>query len=61
MRMNRLLASRFRGAMLGCVLGDAFGRPLEGMAASDERLPRLIDSRRAVSAPWSYSDDSQMT
>jgi len=30
--------SRFRGAFLGCLLGDAVGRPFEMMSASDGRI-----------------------
>src|SRR5262249_48588034 len=54
------IESRCRGALLGCLLGDAFGRPLEGMAISDPRLQGLIDARRNTVFPWGYSDDSQM-
>jgi poly(ADP-ribose) glycohydrolase ARH3 len=49
-----------RGALLGCLLGDAFGRPLEGVSADDSRLPGWVARRRSGHEPLSYSDDAEM-
>ena len=49
---------RIRGAVLGAVVGDAFGGPLEGASASD--MPRLVAARIARPAPWAYTDDGAM-
>jgi ADP-ribosylglycohydrolase len=51
---------RIRGALLGCLLGDGFGRPLEGVSFSDGRLCRWVDQRRNGSDPLGYSDDAEM-
>lgn len=55
------LRARFRGAFLGCIVGDAIGRPFEMMSASDGRLgsalrAMLVDMPR----PWRYTDDGEM-
>jgi poly(ADP-ribose) glycohydrolase ARH3 len=52
--------SRMRGAMVGCLLGDAFGRPLEGISHHDRRLPRLVERRRSGRDPLGCSDDAEM-
>jgi poly(ADP-ribose) glycohydrolase ARH3 len=46
--------------MLGAMLGDAFGRPLEGTALGDSRLPRWVERRRESADPLGYSDDTEM-
>ncbi|MEP7123736.1 MAG: ADP-ribosylglycohydrolase family protein [Byssovorax sp.] len=46
------------GALLGAVVGDAFGGPLEGASASE--MPRLVAARIARPSPWSYTDDGAM-
>lgn len=53
--------ARFRGAMMGCLVGDAIGRPFETMSANDSRLgPALRAMLEAAPRPWRYSDDSEM-
>ncbi|WP_394843554.1 ADP-ribosylglycohydrolase family protein [Pendulispora brunnea] len=54
------LRSRFRGAFLGCLLGDALGRLFEMMSGNDSRLAPALDARLAGKGPWFYSDDTQM-
>jgi poly(ADP-ribose) glycohydrolase ARH3 len=48
------LRSRFRGALLGCVIGDAIGRPFETMSPTDERLASslkvMLSERRSRAA-----------
>ncbi|HEX3769233.1 MAG TPA: ADP-ribosylglycohydrolase family protein [Polyangiaceae bacterium] len=51
---------RFRGAFLGCALGDAIGRPFEMMSATDGRLGPALDAALARSGTLSYSDDTEM-
>ncbi|HEX4456391.1 MAG TPA: ADP-ribosylglycohydrolase family protein [Polyangia bacterium] len=46
--------------MLGALLGDAFGRPLEGTDGHDSRLPGWVERRRCGSDPLGYSDDTEM-
>lgn len=46
--------------MLGCLLGDAFGRPLEGISHRDPRLPKLVERRRTGRDPLGCSDDAEM-
>jgi poly(ADP-ribose) glycohydrolase ARH3 len=46
--------------MLGTFLADAFGRPLEGMDATDHRLSERVERRRVGSSPLGYSDDAEM-
>jgi poly(ADP-ribose) glycohydrolase ARH3 len=53
--------ARFRGAFLGCALGDAIGRPFEMMSSRDSRLGRGLDALLSGSTPFAYSDDTQMT
>jgi poly(ADP-ribose) glycohydrolase ARH3 len=55
------LRARFGGALLGCIVGDALGRPFEMMAASDSRLgPALRAMLDISSRPWRYTDDGEM-
>lgn len=56
---NRLRL-RFRGAFLGCVVGDALGRPFEMMSARDTRLGPGLEAMLSRSGKWSYTDDTQM-
>lgn len=49
---------RIRGCLLGGVIGDAFGAPLEG--ASQAGLQDLVARRAARPAPWGYTDDGAM-
>lgn len=51
-------ADRIRGAILGAVVGDAFGGPLEG--ASPSAVDRLLEARGTRASPWSYTDDGAM-
>jgi len=51
---------RRRGALLGCCVGDAFGRPFEGISRSDARLASLLGGRARSADAWDYSDDTQM-
>lgn len=53
-------ARRRRGALLGCCVGDAFGRPFEGVSRDDARLPSLLGGRARSADRWDYSDDTQM-
>jgi poly(ADP-ribose) glycohydrolase ARH3 len=48
-----------RGAVLGAVVGDAFGSLLEGAARPD--VERLARRRAQVAQPWRYTDDGAMT
>ena len=52
--------SRFRGAFLGCLLGDAIGRPFEMMTTSDARLGPSLERFLGRDEPLRYSDDSEM-
>jgi poly(ADP-ribose) glycohydrolase ARH3 len=47
-----------RGCILGGVVGDAFGAPLEG--ASLTGIGPLVERRSRSRAPWGYTDDSVM-
>jgi poly(ADP-ribose) glycohydrolase ARH3 len=49
---------RIRGCILGAVIGDAFGAPLEG--ASPAGLGSLVERRMLGREPWGYTDDSAM-
>jgi poly(ADP-ribose) glycohydrolase ARH3 len=52
--------ARFRGAFLGCALGDAVGRPFEMTSATDSRLGAALDAALTRSGQFSYSDDTEM-
>ena len=52
------LQDKFRGAILGCFLGDAFGAGFEGMSP-DEVISRL--STVSEKFPRTYTDDTDMT
>ncbi len=55
------LRARFRGAFIGCIVGDAIGRPFEMMSAGDGRLgPALRAMLDTASRPWRYTDDGEM-
>jgi ADP-ribosylglycohydrolase len=49
------LPHRFRGAFLGCMLGDSIGRPFEMTSARDSRLSEALD-RMLERGPWRYTD-----
>ena len=53
-----LLQDKFRGAILGCFLGDAFGAGFEGMSP-DGAISRL--STLSEKFPRTYTDDTDMT
>jgi len=53
-----LLQDKFRGALLGCFLGDAFGAGFEGMSP-DRAISRL--STLSEKFPRTYTDDTDMT
>ncbi len=53
-----LLRDKFRGAILGCFLGDAFGAGFEGMTPSKARFRLDSLSKRFVR---NYTDDTDMT
>jgi ADP-ribosylglycohydrolase len=55
---KELLQDKFRGAILGCFLGDAFGACFEGMSP-DEVISRL--SSLSEKFPRTYTDDTDMT
>lgn len=48
-----------QGAILGAVVGDAFGSVLEGMVP--ERARDAVASRATKKTPWGYTDDGAMT
>ncbi len=56
---NRSLGDRLRGVLVGTVVGDAFGNPLEGAPAST--LENQLRRRAQQPAPWRYTDDGAMT
>ena len=53
-----LLQDKFRGAILGCFLGDAFGAGFEGMSPGGA-ISRL--STLSEKFPRTYTDDTDMT
>jgi ADP-ribosylglycohydrolase len=53
-----LLQDKFRGAILGCFLGDAFGAGFEGMSP-DKAISHL--SALSKKSPRMYTDDTDMT
>lgn len=57
--LNRSLGDRLRGVLVGTVVGDAFGNPLEGAPAS--ALENQLRRRAQQPAPWRYTDDGAMT
>jgi poly(ADP-ribose) glycohydrolase ARH3 len=54
------LRARFRGAFLGCIVGDAIGRPFEMSSPNDNRIGAALQSMLEGSAPWRYTDDGEM-
>jgi poly(ADP-ribose) glycohydrolase ARH3 len=58
MTSKDLLQDKFRGAILGCFLGDAFGAGFEGMSP-DGAISRL--STLSEKFPRTYTDDTDMT
>ncbi len=55
---KELLQDKFRGAILGCFLGDAFGSGFEGMNPEKARFHMDNLSKKF---PRSYTDDTDMT
>jgi poly(ADP-ribose) glycohydrolase ARH3 len=58
MMSKELLQDKFRGAMLGCFLGDAFGSGFEGMHPDRAGFHMSILSKKF---PRQYTDDTDMT
>ena len=52
-------SDRARGVLLGAIVGDAFGAPLEG--APLVSVSGLVDRRARDRGPWRYTDDGAMT
>ena len=52
-----LIGDRFRGALVGAAVGDAFGAPFEGDRPSAKTLDELERSSRLLT----YTDDTPMT
>ena len=55
---EEILQDKFRGTLLGCFLGDAFGAGFEGMS-SDRAISHL--STLSEKFPRRYTDDTDMT
>jgi len=57
------LQDRFRGALLGTLMGDALGMPVEGWPATAirTRFGRLRDMLEARLGAGTFTDDTQMT
>ncbi len=53
-----MLRNRVRGCILGGVLGDAFGAPLEG--SSPTGIAPVVQRRSTTERHWGYTDDSAM-
>lgn len=53
-----MLRDRVRGCILGSVVGDAFGAPLEG--ATQSGVAPIIEGRSSTRSHWGYTDDSAM-
>jgi poly(ADP-ribose) glycohydrolase ARH3 len=53
-----ILRDKFRGAILGCFLGDAFGAGFEGMSPDKARFRMSMLSKKFSR---SYTDDTDMT
>jgi len=53
-----LLRDRIRGALLGAVVGDAFGSLLEGSGPRNADL--LVQRRAEHRGPWRHTDDGAM-
>ena len=52
--------SRFKGALLGCFIGDVLGRAFEGATAGDASVARDLARRLDSGGTWNYSDDTEM-
>lgn len=55
---RELLRDKFRGAILGCFLGDAFGAGFEGMSPDRAAFHLDVLSKKS---PRQYTDDTDMT
>lgn len=58
MRISIPHKSRIRGALIGAVVGDAFGSPFEG--AGRTSLASQLTRRAKSLGPWGYTDDAMM-
>jgi poly(ADP-ribose) glycohydrolase ARH3 len=58
MNFKEILRDKFRGAILGCFLGDAFGSGFEGMNPEKARFHLSNLSKKLTR---SYTDDTDMT
>jgi poly(ADP-ribose) glycohydrolase ARH3 len=54
------LRSKLRGALLGCFVGDALGRPYEGASVDDPRLREDLRRRAVNPGALLYTDDTEM-
>lgn len=55
------LRNKFRGALLGTFIGDAFGLPFEGTPRGDlKALSKKVRARASNKGHWGYSDDTEM-
>lgn len=61
--MKAGMAEKFKGALLGCAVGDALGAPVEGMSAEAirEKYGRVTGFVDARFGPGRITDDTQMT
>ncbi len=52
-----MTADKFKGALLGTLVGDAFGLPFE---CAEQISSETIKERATTTGYWGYSDDSEM-
>ena len=59
---EKALRDRFQGALLGTMIGDALGMPMEGMSSSmiDETFGTVTEMLPARLGTGTYTDDTQM-
>lgn len=55
------MLNRFRGTLLGVLVGDCLGAPFEGKAVDPMLLTEQIDSILTTSSVLQYTDDTAMT
>ena len=59
---NAALAAKFRGALIGALIGDCFGAPFESLSANSASVLELIERMSKEEAKvLSYTDDTAMT
>lgn len=56
--VDTMLRDRVRGCILGSVIADAFGAPLEG--ATPSGIASIVERRSTTQSHWGYTDDSAM-